>query len=71
MARPRRLREIDLVEEVARVVLDSVPHTMPLRRAVAGHLTPLQRFRRTVEDVVGAGFSGGAHLEPHRGRSES
>ena len=32
-------REIDLVEEVARVVLDRVPHTMPLRRAVAGHLT--------------------------------
>jgi phenylalanyl-tRNA synthetase beta chain len=51
-------REIDLVEEVARAVLDRVPHTMPLRRAVAGHLTPLQRFRRTVEDVlVGAGFS--------------
>ena len=32
-------REIDLVEEVARVVLDRVPHTMPLRRSVAGHLT--------------------------------
>ena len=31
---------------------------MPLRRAVAGHLSPLQRFRRIVEDVlVGAGFS--------------
>jgi phenylalanyl-tRNA synthetase beta chain len=31
---------------------------MPLRRAVAGHLSSLQRFRRTVEDVlVGAGFS--------------
>ena len=31
---------------------------MPLRRAVAGHLTPLQRFRRTVEDIlVGGGFS--------------
>ena len=29
-------REIDLVEEVARVVLDRVPHTMPLRRSVAG-----------------------------------
>ena len=51
-------REVDLVEEVARAVLDRVPHTMPLRRAVAGHLTPLQRFRRIVEDVlVGAGFS--------------
>jgi phenylalanyl-tRNA synthetase beta chain len=51
-------REIDLAEEVARAVLDRVPRTMPLRRAVAGHLTSLQRFRRTVEDVlVGAGFS--------------
>ena len=51
-------REIDIVEEVARVVLDRVPHTMPLRRAVAGHLTREQRLRRHVEDVlVGAGFS--------------
>ena len=51
-------REIDLVEEVARVVLDRVPHTMPLRRSVAGHLTRDQRLRRVVEDVlVGAGFS--------------
>jgi phenylalanyl-tRNA synthetase beta chain len=51
-------REIDLVEEVARVVLERVPNTMPLRRAVAGHLTSDQRFRRTIEDVlVGAGFS--------------
>jgi phenylalanyl-tRNA synthetase beta chain len=51
-------REIDLVEEVARVVLDRVPHTMPLRRSIAGHLTRDQRLRRLVEDVlVGAGFS--------------
>jgi phenylalanyl-tRNA synthetase beta chain len=51
-------REIDLVEEVARVVLDSVPTTMPLRRAVAGHLSRDQRLRRLIEDVlVGAGFS--------------
>jgi phenylalanyl-tRNA synthetase beta chain len=51
-------REIDLVEEVARVVLDRVPTTMPLRRAVAGHLTAEQRFRRGLEDVlVGAGYS--------------
>jgi phenylalanyl-tRNA synthetase beta chain len=51
-------REIDVVEEVARAVLDRVPHTMPLRRFVAGHLTPIQRFRRLLEDVlVGAGFS--------------
>ena len=51
-------REVDVVEEVARVVLDRVPYTMPLRRLVAGHLTPEQRFRRALEDVlVGAGFS--------------
>jgi phenylalanyl-tRNA synthetase beta chain len=51
-------REIDLVEEVARAVLDRLPLTMPLRRAVAGHLTPTQRFRRALEDVlVGAGYT--------------
>ncbi|HEX3289996.1 MAG TPA: phenylalanine--tRNA ligase subunit beta [Gaiella sp.] len=51
-------REVDLAEEVARAVLDRVPHTMPLRRSVAGHLTPAQRFRRQLEDVLtGAGFS--------------
>ncbi len=51
-------REIDVVEEVARAVLDRVPLTMPLRRAVAGHLTAEQRFRRVVEDIlVGAGYS--------------
>ena len=51
-------REVDLVEEVARIVLDRVPHTMPLRRSVAGHLSREQRLRRQVEDVlVGAGFS--------------
>jgi len=51
-------REIDVVEEVARVVLDRVRPTMPLRRVVAGHLTPEQLFRRAVEDVLaGAGFS--------------
>jgi phenylalanyl-tRNA synthetase beta chain len=51
-------REVDVIEEVARAVLDRVPHTMPLRRAVAGHLSAAQRFRRMLEDVlVGAGFS--------------
>ncbi len=51
-------REIDVVEEVARVVLDRVPLSMPLRRAVEGHLSAEQRFRRMLEDVlVGAGFS--------------
>ena len=51
-------REIDVVEEVARAVLDQVPKTMPRRRHVVGHLSPSQRLRRVVEDVlVGAGFS--------------
>ena len=51
-------REIDVIEEVARIVLDRVPTTMPLRRSVAGHLSREQRLRRLVEDVlVGAGFS--------------
>jgi phenylalanyl-tRNA synthetase beta chain len=50
-------REIDVVEEVARTVLHTVPLTMPLRRSVAGHLTADQRFRRALEDVLaGAGF---------------
>jgi phenylalanyl-tRNA synthetase beta chain len=51
-------REIDLVEEVARAVLDRVPFTLPLRRHVRGRLTKEQRLRRLLEDVlVGAGLS--------------
>ena len=51
-------REIDLVEEVARPVLDRVPLTLPLRRHVRGRLSKEQRLRRLVEDaLVGAGLS--------------
>ncbi len=51
-------REIDLIEEVARPLLDRIPHTLPLRRHVQGRLTKEQRLRRAVEDVlVGAGLS--------------
>jgi phenylalanyl-tRNA synthetase beta chain len=51
-------REIDVIEEIARPVLDRVAHTMPLRRHVRGRLTKQQRLRRVVEDVlVGAGVS--------------
>jgi phenylalanyl-tRNA synthetase beta chain len=51
-------REIDLVEEVARAVLDRIPHTLPRRRHVQGRLSKEQRLRRVVEDVlVGAGLS--------------
>jgi phenylalanyl-tRNA synthetase beta chain len=45
-------READLVEEVVRFRLDDVPHTLPLRRASFGRLSPAQRLRRTVEDVL-------------------
>jgi phenylalanyl-tRNA synthetase beta chain len=51
-------REVDLIEEVARPLLDGIPYTMPLRRHVQGRLTKEQRLRRVVEDVlVGAGLS--------------
>ena len=52
-------REIDLVEEVARVHgLERVPFTLPERRAMFGRLTQDQRLRRLVEDVLaGCGFS--------------
>ena len=51
-------REVDLIEEVARPLLDRIPLTMPLRRHVHGRLTKEQRLRRVVEDtLVGAGLS--------------
>jgi phenylalanyl-tRNA synthetase beta chain len=51
-------REVDLIEELARPVLDAIPYTMPLRRHVQGRLTKEQRLRRVVEDtLVGAGLS--------------
>ena len=51
-------REIDLVEEVARVHgLEKIPFTLPLRSAMFGRLSKDQRLRRLVEDVLaGAGF---------------
>jgi len=51
-------REIDLVEEVARFKLSDIPFTLPRRDAMFGRLTPWQRLRRVVEDVLaGCGFS--------------
>ena len=51
-------REVDVIEEVARPLLDEIPYTMPLRRHVQGRLTKDQRLRRVVEDtLVGAGLS--------------
>jgi phenylalanyl-tRNA synthetase beta chain len=50
-------REIDLVEEIARVHLDEVPFSLPARRAMWGRLTREQRLRRRIEDALcGMGF---------------
>jgi phenylalanyl-tRNA synthetase beta chain len=45
-------REVDVIEEVARKRLEDVPFTLPARREMFGSLTPLQRLRRRVEDVL-------------------
>jgi phenylalanyl-tRNA synthetase beta chain len=45
-------REVDVVEEVARFRLEEVPFTLPVRSAMFGALTPIQRLRRRVEDVL-------------------
>ena len=51
-------REIDLVEEVARFVLDEIPFTLPEHDVTFGRLTPWQRVRRRVEEVLaGCGYS--------------
>ena len=52
-------REIDLIEEVARVHgFDQIPSTLPARRSGHGGLHPSQAALRRVEDLlVGAGLS--------------
>ena len=46
-------REVDLIEEVARVHgLARLPTTLPARRRAVGRLTPSQRLRRRLEDAL-------------------
>ncbi len=51
-------REVDLVEEVARIDgFEKLPATLPSRRGAVGVLMPEQRLRRRAEDaLVGAGL---------------
>jgi phenylalanyl-tRNA synthetase beta chain len=52
------IREVDVVEEVARERLEAVPFTLPKRREMFGALTPTQRLRRRIENLlVGLGLT--------------
>ncbi len=56
------IREVDVIEEIARFRLEDVPFTLPERRAMFGTLSREQKLRRRVEDVLVS------PAEPRRGR---
>ncbi|MFY9488993.1 MAG: phenylalanine--tRNA ligase subunit beta [Solirubrobacterales bacterium] len=46
-------READLIEEIARIEgVDSIPATLPAARYAVGRLTPSQKLKRRVEDLL-------------------
>jgi phenylalanyl-tRNA synthetase beta chain len=45
-------REVDVIEEVARLRLEDVPFTLPERRSMFGALTPEQSLRRRLENLL-------------------
>lgn len=57
--RPDITRDVDLIEEVARVYgYDKIPATLPAGTFVQGQLTPAQKLNRTVREVlVNAGLN--------------
>jgi phenylalanyl-tRNA synthetase beta chain len=52
------VREVDVIEEVARFRLEDVPNTLPARREMFGRLSREQALRRRLEDaMVGLGYA--------------
>jgi phenylalanyl-tRNA synthetase beta chain len=45
-------REVDVIEEVSRERMEAVPFTLPTRREMFGALTPVQRLRRRLENLL-------------------
>jgi phenylalanyl-tRNA synthetase beta chain len=45
-------REVDVIEEVSRERMEAVPFTLPTRREMFGALTPVQRLRRRIENLL-------------------
>lgn len=54
-------READLIEEIARIDgVDNIPATLPAARSAIGRLTPEQKLKRRIEDLLAANGYGEA-----------